>query len=165
MASLGFNTADLPTGAEMLADSLAKIDGAMRANTDPAIRGSDPTDPGLLLLLDQAVDLAGEPNAGLAIAISVAFELGRCASGKVDHSEVARLGGLIAGARRKDAANHAWRDAAKAIWRETRGAFLKDDPRRKSQVAVAEIVAAEVPNAPDRDRIVKTIRDWDRGAS
>jgi hypothetical protein len=152
-------------GPTCMAEALARIEDGLKGVDDPVVRSEDEESPGLLTLLRDY--LAGvDPAWETAGALEIAFELGKAAAGgKLDAEALARLGGTARGAQRKAEADRVWRNDAKKIWRDTRGSRAKDDPGRKSQDIVAEIICREVPAAPDRDRVVKTIRDWERGAS
>jgi hypothetical protein len=152
-------------GPTCMAEALARIEDGLKDVDDSVVHNEDEESPGLLRLLRDY--LAGvEPAWETAGALEIAFELGKAAAGgKLDAAALARLGGMARGAQRKAEADRVWRDDAKQIWRDTRGSRTGGDPLRKSQNIVADIICAEVPNAPDHDRVVKTLRAWDRGAS
>jgi hypothetical protein len=152
-------------GDECMVKALGKIEDGLKDVTDLDVRSEDDESPGLLILLRDY--LAGfDPTWQAAGVLEIAFELGKAAaSGKVDPTARQRLGGRLRGAARRNEADRVWRDNAKQIWRDTRGSRTKGDPLRKSQNIVADIICAEVANAPDHDRVVKTLRAWDRGAS
>jgi hypothetical protein len=154
-------------GEPMIVRTLAEIEDGLKDVDDPAVRKEDDGESqGLLPLLRKLVPTDPPPTWEVALALSVAFGLGRyAAGGKIDAESLARLGGMARGAQRKAEADRAWRNDAKQIWRDTRGSRAKGDPGRKSQDIVAEIICREVTAAPEHDRVVKTIRNWDRGAS
>jgi hypothetical protein len=155
-------------GDECMAKALAEVERGLQHVNDPDVwrRDGGPDGPTGLLWELRRYAAAYPPSYEAATAIEIAFELGKAAtSGKVDPTARQRLGGRLRGAERRNEADRVWRDDAKRIWRDTRGSRTKGDPLRKSQSIVADIICAEVPNAPDHDRVVKTLRAWDRGAS
>jgi hypothetical protein len=168
---MGF-TFDVVTGSingeSMIAQTMAEIEEALKDVTDPAVRNEDDDEnQGMLPLLRNLVPREPAPRWEVALALRVSFELGKAVgSGKIDAAELARLGGLARGAKRRDDADRAWRDAAKKIWHDHRGSRAKGHPQWKSQNDLAALIKAEIGKpAPDHDRIVKTISAWDRGAS
>lgn len=112
---------------------------------------------------------AGDMFYGIATALELAFDLGRYEGGDRGARKAvidrAKRNGKKGAAKKIADADLRWRDKAKPIWHESRGSRTEDDPRRKSQSIVADIICSEVDDAPSHDRVVKTIRAWDRGAS
>ena len=167
-----------PSDEERIADALAEIKDGLRHVDDPDVwsRGADDEfgdEQGVGLLENLERCTRGNPTWQMAMAIRTAFALGRVAiTRKVDPAELAKLraawsrGGRNGGGGYKKRAKEAWHAKAKPIWLEYRGSRAKGDTLWKSQDDLAAIIKAEIGNAgPDHDRIVKTIRAWDREAS
>jgi hypothetical protein len=164
-------------GKKRLADALTKIEHAVENITDPVVHGDGEVSPGLLSMLNDVLSVeryddaipkdgaAMEMFENIALAIEMAFELGKYApGGKLDATALATLGGRARGTQREEEADIKWRNAAKKIWFETRGNLAAGDPRRKSQGDVEAIIRIEVLGAPGSDHVIRTIRGWDNAA-
>ena len=159
-------------GEPMIVRSLAKIEEGLKRVTDPAIRNEDHgKGQGLLPLLHTLVPTEPAPTWEIALALSVAFELGRAAiTGKADPNALRQLGGLVRGAQLKAKAA-AWHDAVRPIWWEKRGQFPKGDPRRRrlSQQRLATKIVADLegkaPGLPGYDQVLSTIKAWEKPLS
>jgi hypothetical protein len=119
-------------------------------------------------LLRKLVPTKPAPTWEVALALNVAFELGRAAiTGKADPNALRQLGGLIRGAQLKEAAAD-WHKVVRPIWWEKRGQFPKGDPRRRklSQERLVKKIVEElegkVPGLPGYDQVLATIKAWEK---
>lgn len=113
-----FDLTNMPSNEERMAESLAKIKDGLKGIDNPDVRSRKEESPGQLMLIEQCV--SADPTWDMALAVEIAFELGRYAAGeKVSATEKQRVAGLATAARNKAKAD-AWQGPAKQIWWEAR---------------------------------------------
>jgi hypothetical protein len=179
-----------PTDQEQIADALGEIKNGLSHIKDPSVWRGYPdgwspgdegdeddrgTPVGLFLNLERCT--RGDPTWQMAMAIEIAFALGRTSEDTISPDQLARLveikqaewrtavaseNGKNGGNVVRQDADDRWRGKGKEKWFEARGSFSEDDPRCKSQGIVMDIIELEVSGAPDRDTVRKEIRKWDK---
>jgi hypothetical protein len=140
---MGF-TFDIITGSingvPMIANTMAEIEEALKDVTDPAVRNEDDDEnQGLLPLLRELVPVEPAPTWEVALALRVAFSLGKIAAGgKVDPAALAKLtalqdrwrrGGANGGGKANKGLADMWHKQATPVYRKLRDEFPKDSCR------------------------------------
>jgi hypothetical protein len=179
-----------PTDQERIADALAEIKDGLSRIEDPSVWRGYPdgwspgdegdeddrgTPVGLFLNLERCT--RGNPTWQMAMAIEIAFALGRTSEDKLSTDELARLveinqakwrtalaseNGKKGGDAVRQGADDRWRAKGKEKWLAARGSFTEDDPRCMSQGIVMDIIELEVSGAPGRETVHKEIKKWDK---
>jgi hypothetical protein len=167
----------VPSAKERIAEALADVRAGLEHVDDRRVwngypdgwpENKDEDEPsapvGLFLSLERCT--RGAPTWQMAMAIEVAFNLGkRAEGGRIDPKLQAKLDAHVDARRRGQegatAARNRWQDKAKPIWQENRGQYPEGHPRRLTQGTVAEDIE-KIAGAPSHDRIVKWISKWDR---
>ena len=110
------------------------------------------------MLMEKCV--SADPTWDTALAVEIAFELGRYAAGeKVSVTEKQRVAGLATAARNKAKAD-AWQGPAKQIGG---GQLPTGDKQRKTQPQVARKITGKVDGVRSYDRALELVENWDRG--
>jgi len=169
VTAMGFKLRDLtkiPTDEENIARALREIERGLDHVRKDGVWSREPTDPGLLMMLE---DCVGGESWG--IALSIAFTLGRVSIVGKDGAAIERAidekkAQCRAGANRavqlaaeRDAR---WRIESEEMWRECYANLAPDDPNRITVTKLAKRIRDEIAGDIQLETIKKQIGRWNK---
>jgi hypothetical protein len=156
---MGF-TFDITTGSingeSMIARTMTEIENGLKGVTDPAVRNEDDGESqGLLPLLRKLIPADPPPTREVALALSVAFELGKAAVvGKADPAALSNLR-AAAEARRQGARNSRVAPAKRAEeWKAIARRTMNADSVSSTDEKITKDICAEL----DKMRLTRSRR-------
>jgi hypothetical protein len=162
-----YDVTNVPTDEERIAEALSEIERGLKHIRGDPVWSREPTDPGMLMLLEDCVN-----SEYWGIALSIAFTLGRASIvGKVDPAAAARAIAAKEAQRRAggdraeqimDEADTRWRRKGEKIWRERYANLAPDDPDRITVEDLAVLIQDDTVGDIDLDTIKKQISQWNK---